>query len=96
MIIKKLSVFLKMDETKPHNRLIVDRTDNLDTLELQVEAEDDFFRDKISQLQQLRQKIQQTAERTIGMSILVKLIEPKTIESSEGKSQRVIDKRNLN
>jgi phenylacetate-CoA ligase len=90
------SVLLEMSEIKPHYLLIVDRVNNLDTLELQVEVDEAFFQDKISQLQDLRQKIQNNLESTLGLGIKVNLVEPKTIERSEGKSKRVIDKRKLN
>jgi phenylacetate-CoA ligase len=87
------SVLLEMSEIKPHYLLIVDRLNNLDTLELQVEVDEAFFQDKISQLQSLRQKIQTNLESALGLGIKVNLVEPKTIERSEGKSKRVIDKR---
>jgi phenylacetate-CoA ligase len=87
------SVLLEMSEIKPHYLLIVDRVNNLDTIELQVEVDEAFFQDKISQLQSLRQKIQNILESTLGIGIKVTLVEPKTIERSEGKSKRVIDKR---
>ena len=45
------SVILEMSEIKPHYLLIVDRVNNLDTIELQVEVDEAFFQDKISQLQ---------------------------------------------
>jgi phenylacetate-CoA ligase len=82
-----------MSEIKPHYLLIVDRVNNLDTIELQVEVDEEFFQDKISQLQSLRNKIQCSLESTLGLGIKVTLVEPKTIERSEGKSKRVIDKR---
>lgn len=87
------SVLLEMSEIKPHYLLIVDRVNNLDTLELQVEVDEAFFMDKISQLQALRQKIQANLESALGLGIKVNLVEPKTLERSEGKSKRVIDKR---
>ncbi len=87
------SVILEMSEIKPHYLLIVDRVNNLDTIELQVEVDEAFFQDKISQLQTLRNKIQCSLESTLGLGIKVTLVEPKTIERSEGKSKRVIDKR---
>ncbi len=74
---------------------MVDRVNNLDTIELQVEVDEAFFQDKISQLQSLRNKIQCNLESTLGLGIKVTLVEPKTIERSEGKSKRVIDKRNI-
>lgn len=87
------SVILEMSEIKPHYRIIVDRVNNLDTIELQVEVDEEFFQDKISQLQSLREKLQENLESAIGLGIKVTLVEPKTIERSEGKAQRVIDKR---
>ena len=87
------SVLLQMSETKPHYLLIVDRENNLDTLQLKVEVEQEFFQDKISELQKLTMKIQHNLESSLGLSINVKLVEPKTIERSEGKAKRVIDNR---
>jgi len=87
------SVLLEMSEIKPHYLLIVDRINNLDTLELQVEIDESYFQDKISQLQSLRQKIQTNLESALGLGIKVTLVEPKTIERSEGKAKRVIDNR---
>jgi phenylacetate-CoA ligase len=87
------SVLLEMNEIKPHYLLIVDRVNNLDTLELKVEVDEAFFQDKISQLESLRQKLQNNLESSLGLGIKVTLVEPKIIERSEGKSQRVMDKR---
>lgn len=89
-------VLLEMTEIKPHYLLIVDRVSNLDTLEVQVEVEEEFFLDKISQLETLRRKVQENIENTIGLGVKVTLVEPKSIQRSEGKSNRVIDKRKLN
>jgi phenylacetate-CoA ligase len=87
------TVLLEISETKPHYLLIVERQNNLDSLELKVEVEEDFFQDKISELQTLRQKIQHAVESATGLGLKVTLVEPKTIERSEGKSKRVIDNR---
>lgn len=87
------SVLLEMSEIKPHYILIVDRVNNLDTLELKVEVDEAFFQDKISQLEALRQKLQNNLENALGLGIKVTLVEPKIIERSEGKSKRVIDNR---
>jgi len=89
------SVLLEMSETKPHYLLIVDRINNLDVLEVWVEVEDQFFSDKISMLEQLSKKIKHNIESTLGISVKIKLVEPKTIERTEGKAKRVIDKRKL-
>ena len=89
------TVLLEMSETKPHYMIIVDRKNNLDSLQVEIEVEEQFFLDKISQLQSLRQKIQYNLESALGLSVDVKLVEPKTIQRSEGKAVRVIDKRKI-
>lgn len=89
-------VLLEMTEIKPHYLLIVDRVSNLDTLEVQVEVEEEFFLDKISQLEALRRKVQENIENSIGLGVKVTLVEPKSIQRSEGKSNRVIDRRKFN
>jgi len=87
------TVLLEMHEIKPHYQLIVDRVNNLDTLELKVEVDEAFFQDKISQLESLRQKLTNNLEDAIGLGIKVTLVEPKAIGRSEGKAVRVIDRR---
>jgi phenylacetate-CoA ligase len=87
------TVLLNMSETKPHYMIIVDRINNLDTLEVWVEVEQEFFMDRISEFQELTKKIQHNIESATGLGVNVKLVEPKTIERSEGKAKRVIDKR---
>jgi len=89
------SVLLDMGETEPHYKLIVDRINNLDILEVQVEVEGQFFSDEIKKLEALTNKIKHNLESTLGLTAKVTLVEPKTIERSEGKSKRVIDKRLL-
>jgi phenylacetate-CoA ligase len=89
------SVLLEMSETRPHYQLVVDRINNLDSLEVWVEVDDQFFSDEIKELEGLRKKIQHNIESTLGINAAIRLVEPKTIERSEGKAKRVIDKRKL-
>ncbi|PKM96228.1 MAG: phenylacetate--CoA ligase [Firmicutes bacterium HGW-Firmicutes-1] len=89
------SVLLDLSETKPHYLLIVDRINNLDTLEVWVEVDDVFFSDEIKQLEALTSKITNALQSTLGIGVKVRLVEPKTIERSEGKAKRVIDKRKI-
>ena len=88
-------VLFEMSETKPHYLLIVDRVNNLDILEVWVEVDSQFFSDEIKRLESLSARIKHNIESTLGISVKVKLVEPKTIERSEGKAKRVIDKRNI-
>ncbi|MGQ8336698.1 phenylacetate--CoA ligase family protein [Sunxiuqinia sp. A32] len=89
------SVLLEMSETEPHYLLIIEREGNLDTLKLMVEVQEQFFSDEIKQLEILRKKITHNIQSTLGISVQVKLVEPKTIERTAGKAKRVIDNRNL-
>ncbi|MEG2146566.1 MAG: phenylacetate--CoA ligase [Lachnospiraceae bacterium] len=89
------SALLEMGEVAPHYMLIVDRKDNLDTLEVMVEVEDRFFSDEMKELDRLTKKIAHTLKQALGLAVKVKLVEPKTIERSEGKAKHVIDKRQL-
>ena len=103
LIIRGVNVFpsqveaalLEIGETAPYYMLIVDRVNNLDTLEVQVEVDEKFFSDKISELENLTKKIAHVIQQGIGLAVKVKLVEPKTIERSMGKAVRVIDKRKL-
>jgi len=89
------SVLLEMSETRPHYLLVVDRENNLDTLEVQVEVEDQFFSDEVKELEGLRKRIQSNLASTLGLHAAVRLVEPGKIERSMGKAQRVVDKRKL-
>ena len=89
------SVLLEMSETKPHYLLLVDRENNLDVLEIQVEVEEQFFSDEIKELEGLRHRIKANIASMLGISATIRLVEPGTIERSMGKAQRVIDKRKL-
>ena len=86
---------LEMNGTTPHYLMIVDRVNNLDTLEVQVEVEEAFFSDQIRELENLSKKIAHTIQQAIGLAVKVKLVEPKTIERSMGKAVHVIDNRKL-
>jgi phenylacetate-CoA ligase len=89
------SVLLEIGETAPHYQLIVDRKDNLDNLEIWVEMTPSLFSDEVRRLEEIERKIRKEIESTLGINAKVKLVEPKTIERSEGKAKRVIDKRVL-
>ncbi|MBR4807520.1 MAG: phenylacetate--CoA ligase [Lachnospiraceae bacterium] len=87
------SALLEIAETTPNYMLIVDRVNNLDTLDVLVEVEERFFSDDIGELEKLTKKIAHTLQQALGIAPKVRLVEPKSIERSEGKAKRVIDKR---
>ena len=88
-------VLLEIGEIEPHYQLIVDRVGNLDILEVQVEVSESMFSDEVKKLEVLSKKIRREIESLLGVTVSVKLVEPKTIARSEGKAKRVIDKRKI-
>lgn len=103
LIIRGVNVFpsqveaalLEVSETSPNYLLIVDRVNNQDTLEVLVEVDEKFFSDDMRALESLTKTITGVLKQALGLAVKVKLVEPKTIERSEGKAKRVIDKRHL-
>jgi phenylacetate-CoA ligase len=89
------SILVRVEGVAPHYLLIVDRKDNLDTLEVQVEVGEQMFSDEIKVLQLLARRIEKEIKDMLGVTSTVKLVEPKTIQRSEGKAQRVRDNRKL-
>jgi phenylacetate-CoA ligase len=89
------SVLLEIPEAKPHYMLVVDRQGAMDTLEIQVEVDEKYFSDEIVQLNNIRNKIKHKVESVLGISVIISLVEHKTIARSEGKAKRVIDKRRI-
>jgi phenylacetate-CoA ligase len=87
------SVLMTVDGVEPHYQLIVDREENLDTLEVQVEVNEKTFSDEIKVLQDLSSRIRKEIKDILGITCKVRLVEPKSITRSEGKAKRVIDKR---
>lgn len=87
---------LQVDGALPNYQLIVDRVDgSMDTLEVLVEVDEKLFTDELKALENLKAKIKKAIDSTVGLGVNVKLVEPKTLARTEGKSKRVIDKRNL-
>ncbi len=89
------SVLLAIEETEPHYHIHVYREGNLDLLEVWVELSVKSFSDEIKGLESLSKKIAHEIQSVIGVACKVKLVEPKTIERSEGKAKRVTDHRKL-
>ncbi len=89
------SILLEMGETEPHYQLVINRAGSLDNLQVLVEVSDHMFSDHIRGLETLENRLRAEIENMLGVSVDVKLVEPKSIPRSEGKAQRVIDKRNL-
>ena len=103
LIIRGVNVFpsqieaalVEVDEVSPHYMLIVDRVNNLDTLEIQVEVKPQYFSDEIRGLEALQKKIAHIISQALGINAKIKIVEPMTLKRSEGKAVHVIDNRKL-
>ena len=89
------SVLVGVEGVAPFYMLVVDRVNNSDTLEVQVEMTDAMFSDTVSHIEQVRKTITDQIKSVVGIATKVKLVAPKSIPRSEGKAKRVIDKRKL-
>ncbi len=88
-------VLVGVEGVEPHYQIVVDREGNLDTMNVQVEVSEGIFSDEIRVLENLTKHIQKEIKDLLGVTCRVKLVEPKTIQRSEGKAQRVIDNRKI-
>ncbi|HET6420313.1 MAG TPA: phenylacetate--CoA ligase [Geobacteraceae bacterium] len=89
------AILMEIEGVEPHYLLIVDRKENLDTLEVQVEVDEKLFSDEVKHLQNLSLTIEKEIKDLLGVTCKVRLVEPKTIMRSEGKAKRVIDNREI-
>lgn len=88
-------VLMKTEGVAPHYQIIVDRINNKDMLDVLVEVSNKDLTDEIKSLESLSRKVSAEILSVLGIKANIKLVEPKTIARSEGKSVRVIDKRQL-
>ena len=101
LIIRGVNVFpsqveaalVNVEEVTPHYMMIVDRVNNLDTLELQVEIDQKFYTDEVKAIEALTKKIAHILQQALGINAKVKIVEPQSLVRSEGKAVHVIDKR---
>lgn len=89
------SVILGMPEFEPQYMLVVDRVNNLDTLQVQVEVRKDFFSDDMGRMLAMKKALADRLKSVLSISADVKLMEPNSIARSQGKGQHVIDNRVL-
>ena len=102
MIIRGVNVFPSQIETvllkegyTPNYQIVVDRKNNTDTFDIYVEFPKEMFSDKISEMQNREQDLKAAMRSMLGIGPKIHLVAPKTIQRSEGKAVRVIDKRKL-
>ena len=103
LIIRGVNVFpsqieealLAVEGAAPHYLIEVNRPNNLDEVSVKVEVRPEFFSDKMSEMQALRDRIDRKIQAYTGIHVTVELVAPKTIERSVGKAVRVVDNRKL-
>ncbi len=88
-------VLMSIKDVEPHYQIIVNREGSLDSMEVQVEVSEDIFSDAVKNLETLAKQIQIEIKDLLGVSCKISLVEPKTIQRSEGKAKRVIDNRKI-
>ena len=89
------TALLKVEGTLPHYQIILTREKGLDDMEVQVEVTPEVFTDTVGTLEQLQAKLGKSIESTIGLRAHVRLVQPKTLQRSEGKAKRVLDQRKM-
>lgn len=87
------AILVGIEGIEPHYMLIVDRQGTLDVLTVQVEVSEQLFSDEIKVLQALSRRVEKEIKDMLGVTCTAKLVEPKTIQRSEGKAKRVTDNR---
>jgi phenylacetate-CoA ligase len=89
------SALLAVEGAQPHYQIVVDRQKGLDVLEVQVEVTAELFSDTVGGLEKLQAKLSRSVESVTGLRAEVRLVAPHTLQRSEGKAKRVIDKRKM-
>ena len=102
LIIRGVNVFPSQIETVLINngyaanyQIIVDRVNNTDTLDVQVEMTPEMFTDNVGEIQARQAALVEGLKSMLGLKAKVSLVAPKSIVRSEGKAVRVIDKRKI-
>ena len=90
-------VLLKVsgDSITPNYQIVVDRVNNTDTLDVQVEMSEKMFSDDVKSIEKIEKEIKDRLRSVLGLSAKVVLVNPKSIARSEGQAKRVIDHRKL-
>jgi phenylacetate-CoA ligase len=87
------SALLEIEGTLPNYQILLTRVQGLDQMEVQVEVTPQMFNDKIGALQGLHTKLQGALDHVLGIRVRVALVEAHSLERSQGKAKRVIDRR---
>lgn len=89
------NVLMSFSQVSPFYQLVVDRVNNLDILEIRVEMTESMFSDEIRKIEETAKKIKNEVQSVLGIAVNIVLVEPHSLERTEGKSKRIIDKRTI-
>ena len=89
------TALLAVEGTLPHYQIVLTREQGLDQMEVQVEITAEIFSDKIRAMEDLQERLVHAIEHVVGIRAHLRLVEPHTLQRSEGKAKRVIDKRSI-
>jgi len=103
LIIKGVNVFplqierilFEVEGIEPHYQIVVERENHADKITVLVEVMESIFFDEMKKQREVIERIKGRLASELGVGVEVKLVEEKTLERSEGKAKRVIDKRTL-
>lgn len=89
------TALLMVEGTLPHYQILLTREKGLDEVEVQVEVTQEVFGDTVGALEQLQRQLSKSVETVTGLRVGVRLVQPRTIQRSEGKAKRVVDQRKM-
>lgn len=102
LIIRGVNVFPSQIEhvilslgMEPNYQIVVDRKNNLDIMTVKIEMSDALFSDSVRVIEEQEKRIKDAMHATLGLSAIIKLVEPRSLPRSEGKAARVIDNRHI-
>ncbi|MEI6351992.1 MAG: phenylacetate--CoA ligase [Verrucomicrobiota bacterium] len=103
LIIRGVNVFpsqieaalLKVEKTLPHYQIILRREREMDEMEIRIEVTAEVFSDRVGEMERIEARLSGAVESTTGVRARISLVEPQTIQRSEGKAKRVLDLRKL-
>ena len=88
------AALLAVEGTVPHFQIVLTRSKGLDQMEVRVEVTPEVFSDNVRSLEALHRNLEKSIEQTLNIRAVVRLVEPHSIQRSEGKAKRVLDLRN--
>ncbi|MDR2042281.1 MAG: phenylacetate--CoA ligase [Tannerella sp.] len=87
------SVILELPEFVPHYLIIVDRVNNIDTFQVHVELRPEYYSDEMNRMLAIKNKVTARMQSVLGIQPDIRIVEPRSLERSQGKAKHVIDNR---